>query len=408
MQGLRYRVQGLWIGPSDSKFYFLRSDIRLLSSDFWMLNRGECIGMNNKKQYKHAQHDIIYRYPAAACSVLLLILLVGCESVHYYSQAIQGQYDILDSRQPISEIMADPESPVILRKKLSHIIAVRQFAENELQLPVGNHYQTYVDIERPYVVWNVFAAPELSLIPKTWCYPVVGCAAYRGYFSEENARGYAAELSRQGYEVYVAGVTAYSTLGWFNDPVLSTFVQYSEGQSAALIFHELAHQVLYVKGDTAFNESFATAVEQEGLKRWQEKNRSSELFRDYLSNYRRHQQFIELILQYRRKLETLYQSDASSMSKQNQKAIIISALMQKFNQLKSVENGLSAYDGWMNDSLNNAKISSIAAYHDFVPAFQKILAAKDGDLNEFYRACRSLAEESREERRRILNGYLEN
>ncbi|MBW2412141.1 MAG: aminopeptidase [Deltaproteobacteria bacterium] len=340
--------------------------------------------------------------------MLLLTALAGCESMHYYSQAIQGQYDILNKRQPISDIMADPDSPAILRQRLGHILAVRRFAENELQLPVGNHYQTYVDIERPYVVWNVFAAPELSLAPKTWCYPVVGCAAYRGYFSEKNARLYAAVLSSQGYEVYVAGVTAYSTLGWFNDPVLSTFVDYSEGQSAALIFHELAHQVLYVKGDTAFNESFATAVEHEGLKRWLTKNRSSHLYRDYLASYRQQQQFIDLILLYRRKLETLYQSDAPSMAKKHRKALIISALGQEFNRLKTAENGLSAYDDWMNDSLNNAKISSVAAYHDFVPAFQRILAKADGDLNRFYTLCRQLAEQSRDERHRILNNYLAN
>lgn len=339
---------------------------------------------------------------------MLSVAVCSCESVHYYNQAIQGQYSILDERQPISEIMADPESPAILRERLAHILSVRQFAENELQLPVKNHYLTYVDLKRPYVVWNVFAAPEFSLTPKTWCYPVVGCAAYRGYFTEENARQYANGLISQGYEVYVAGVTAYSTLGWFDDPVLSTFMRYSEDQSAALIFHELAHQILYVKGDTVFNESFATAVEQEGLKRWQEEIQASHLFRDYLRNYRRQKQFIHLIMDYRRILEALYQSDASTLDKREQKTSIFSELRDEFDRLKTKQNGLSAYDDWMNYSLNNAKIASVAAYHDFVPAFQKMLVVKDGNLNQFYKACRELAQKTKDERHRILNSYLEN
>jgi len=340
--------------------------------------------------------------------VLLSLALCGCESVHYYSQAIQGQYGIISKRQPISEIMADSETPELLRERLAYILAVRQFAETELQLPVKNHYLTYVDLEQPYVVWNVFAAPEFSLTPKTWCYPVVGCAAYRGYFSEKDARQYAGGLSDQGYEVYVAGVTAYSTLGWFQDPVLNTFIQYSEEQSAALIFHELAHQVLYSKGDTAFNESFATAVEQEGLKRWQVKTQTSHLYQDYLRNYRRQQQFIELVMHYRQKLDTLYQSDQSAMNKRKQKESIFSDLRDEFDRLKTNKNGLSAYDNWINYSLNNAKIGSVAAYHDFVPAFQKVLAENNGNLDQFYKVCRELAQATKVERLGILNTYLEN
>jgi len=350
----------------------------------------------------------IRKYLVITGFALLSIALWGCESVHYYSQAIQGQYGILTKRQPISEIIADPETPELLRERLGYILAVRQFAETELQLPVKDQYLTYVDLKQPYVVWNVFAAPEFSLTPKTWCYPVVGCAAYRGYFSEKDARQYAGGLRDQGYEVYVAGVTAYSTLGWFEDPVLNTFIQYSEGQSAALIFHELAHQVLYSKGDTAFNESFATAVEQEGLKRWQVKTQTSHLYQDYLKNYRRQQQFIGLIMHYRQKLDTLYQSDQSAMNKRKQKESIYSDLHDEFHRLKTDKNGLSAYDNWMNYSLNNAKIGSVAAYHDFVPAFQKMLAEKNGDLDQFYKACRELAGGTKAERMGILNTYLEN
>ncbi|MBT8365370.1 MAG: aminopeptidase [Deltaproteobacteria bacterium] len=338
--------------------------------------------------------------------MLLTAGLIGCESVGYYSQVIQGQYSLLQKRQPISEIIADPDSPEFLRDRLSFILGVRQFAKNDLQLPVKRHYLTYVDLKRPYVVWNVFAAPEFSLTPKTWCYPVVGCAAYRGYFSEEIARQYADGLVNQGYEVYVAGVTAYSTLGWFDDPVLSTFVQYSKVHAAALIFHELAHQVLYVKGDTVFNESFATAVEQEGLRRWQLASKNSQVYGNYLKSYRRQQQFVRLIMHYRNMLESLYQKDTSPTDKRGKKASIFSELRDEFEHLKTREADLSAYDEWMNQPLNNAKIGSVVAYHDLVPTFQKLLEESDNDLNRFYKVCHQLAQKPKDERQRILKTYL--
>jgi predicted aminopeptidase len=351
--------------------------------------------------------DQIKKYIILAGFGLLLLTVCGCESFRYYGQAIQGQYKILDKRQPISDILADPETPDFLRERLAFILEVREFAERELRLPVKNNYLTYVDLQRPYVVWNVFAAPEFSLTPKTWCYPVVGCAAYRGYFSKEDARLYADELINQGYDVYVAGVTAYSTLGWFDDPVLSTFLQFSQAQSAALIFHELAHQVLYVKGDTAFNESFATAVEQEGLQRWQTATQADQFYRGYLKNFHRQQVFIQLVMRYRGALETLYRSNASELDKRERKASILSELQNEFDRLKTTENGLAAYDNWMDSSLNNAKIGSVAAYHDFVPALNKMLTANEGDLNQFYRECHELAQTPKDERHRILNSYLE-
>ena len=336
------------------------------------------------------------------------IVLCGCESMHYYSQAVQGQYQILEKRQPISGILADSESPEFLRQRLAFILEVRQFAKNDLQLPVKNHYLTYVDLKRPYVVWNVFAAPEFSLVPKTWCYPFVGCAAYRGYFSPKNADQYAAKLKRQGYDVYVAGVSAYSTLGWFDDPVLSSFLHYSEMQSAALIFHELAHQVLYVKGDTAFNESFATTVEQEGLQRWLAATPSADDYGDYLRQYNCEQQFIHLILKYRQRLETVYQSDDSATVKREKKAAVIAELRAEFNRLKSLENGLAAYDNWINSSLNNAKFVSVSAYHAFVPAFKKMLQQSQGNLSQFYGACRELGQAPKNKRHQVLNTYLDN
>ena len=335
------------------------------------------------------------------------LLLCGCETLHYYGQAVCGQCDILLKRKPISEITADPEAPAFLKERLTFILSVRQFAASELHLPAKDNYLSYVDLERPYVVWNVFAAPEFSLTPKTWCYPVVGCASYRGYFSEQNARRFAAALHEKGYDIYVAGVTAYSTLGWFDDPVLSTFIQYSRAQLAGLIFHELAHQVLYVKDDTVFNESFATAVEQEGLRRWQAATRNPQIYSDYLTEYHRREQFVQLILHYRQLLETLYQTDASPSVKREKKASIFSKLRAEIERMKTKQVDLSAYADWIYQDLNNAKIGSVAAYHDLVPAFQAMLALSDGDLDQFYQTCRQLGQKNKEERNRILKTYLD-
>jgi predicted aminopeptidase len=349
----------------------------------------------------------IKRYLLFIAFMLLSLVLCGCETLHYYGQAIYGQCSILLNRKPISEIIADSEAPAFLRERLAFILAVRQFAASELQLPVKDNYLTYVELERPYVVWNVFAAPEFSLTPTTWCYPVVGCASYRGYFSEQNAHRYAAALNDRGYDVYVAGVTAYSTLGWFDDPVLSTFIQYSKAQSAGLIFHELAHQVLYVKDDTEFNESFATAVEQEGLRRWQQTAQGSQIYREYITGYHHREQFVQLILHYRQMLETLYRTDASPSVKRNKKASIFSQLRDEFKRMNTNGMGLSVYANWIDQDLNNAKIGSVAAYHDFVPAFLTMLAQSNGDLNQFYQACRQLGQKNKEERHRILSAYLD-
>jgi len=341
----------------------------------------------------------------AACG-LLAPLLCSCETLHYYGQAIYGQCSILSNRKPISEIIADPAAPTILKERLRFILSVRQFAGSELHLPVKDNYLTYVELERPYVVWNVFAAPEFSLTPITWCYPVVGCASYRGYFSERDAHQFAAILNDRGDDVYVAGVTAYSTLGWFDDPVLSTFIQYSKAQSAGLIFHELAHQLLYVKDDTVFNESFATAVEQEGLRRWQQATQDPQIYNDYLTGYQLQEKFVRLILHYRRLLETLYRTDASSSVKRDRKASIFADLRGEFQQISTKEKDLSVYADWIDHDLNNAKIGSVAAYHEFVPAFQKMLAQSNGDLDRFYQACRRLGEKKEADRHRILSACL--
>jgi predicted aminopeptidase len=340
-------------------------------------------------------------------ALLVSAALTACQTIQYYSQAINGQHRILQSRQPISEVTADPNSSEVLRRKLTFILDIRAFAEDELQLPVANNYLTYVDVKKPYVAWNVVAAPEFSMVPKTWCYPFVGCAAYRGYFAKTDAEHYAGILEKQGYDVHVGGVTAYSTLGWFDDPVLSTFIRRSKASAAALLFHEVAHQVLYAPDDTTFNESFATFVEQEGLRRWQEASGDPAIYGQYLNNYRRQQQFVGLVQEHRQKLEELYQTDLAPHQKRTRKASIFSDLRNEFNQLKAVQADLAVYENWMRQPLNNAKISGVVAYHDFVPAFSVILKDNDGDLSRFYDACRRLAQKQKDERHRILKQAMQ-
>lgn len=323
----------------------------------------------------------------------------------YYCQAIDGELSILARRQPIEKLLANPASDEKLKKRLSLILEVREFAQNDLHLPVEHNYLSYVDLKRSYVMWSVFAAPEFSLEPKTWCYPIAGCVAYRGYFSEKDAQQYAGTLEKKDFDVYVGGVSAYSTLGWFDDPVLSTMMHMSETDSAALIFHELAHKLLYVPGDSAFNESFATVVEQEGVRRWLMVKGDRQAHDEYLLEYRRHRQFIELITEYRTRFESVYQSPEADSIKRKRKTALFDQMTRDYEALKKQWNGRSRYDGWFMQPLNNAKLASVFTYQDWVPAFNAILSRNNGDLIQFYKECRRIAEKSEAERNEALAAY---
>jgi predicted aminopeptidase len=325
--------------------------------------------------------------------------------MYYYGQAINGQLSILMKRQPISELIDDPHTPENLRKRLEFVLEVRRFAREKLYLPVDDHYLTYVKLNRPFVAWNVYAAPEFSLIPKTWCYPIVGCVAYRGYFSDNAALRYAGTLKKRSYDVYVGGVIAYSTLGWFDDPVFSTIMRLGRTDSAALVFHELAHQVLFAPGDTAFNESFATAVEQEGVRRWLMSLNDPRAYDDYRLKYQRYRQFINLIMRCCRRLESLYQSDLREDEKRAAKEKILRRLRMEYENLKKEWKGASDYDGWFSRPLNNAQLGSVLTYEDLMPAFLRLLQKKNGDLKQFYQACQNLAAEPKAERHRFLEQF---
>ena len=325
--------------------------------------------------------------------VLLLAalgILPGCGSL-YLLQAARGEAQILVDRRPVQAVVADPRTPATLRDTLAEVSAAREFASRELGLPDNRSYRVYADIGRPYVVWNVVAAPEFSIIPRRWCFPVAGCVTYRGYFREKSARAYADRLAHQGYDTVVQGVPAYSTLGHFDDPILNTMLPYGRDQLAAIIFHELAHQLVYVAGDSAFNEAFAMTVEEEGLARWlTAKGRPADI-----DNFRRAaaraKEFSNLLAQARRDLARLYASKLPPDQMRAAKHLRLAALGDEIRATEKRLGARSGYGAWVAQGFNNAELASVATYEDCVPGFRRLLAQQDGDLRRFYAAVRDLA-----------------
>jgi predicted aminopeptidase len=324
-------------------------------------------------------------------AAILAGLLSACTSLDYYAQSIGGQWELWQKERPMDEVLADPDTAPALRQRLRSALRMREFASRELHLPQNDSYRRYADIQRPYVVWNVFAAAPFSIQAKTWCFPFAGCVSYRGYFAEAEARTYAAELSAQGLETYVGGVAAYSTLGWFEDPLLNTVMGRSPAQLASLMFHELAHQQLYVPGDTAFNEGFATTVELEGVRRWLGVHGDAREQADYALSRQRRADFNQLVQRTRRTLETLYGEDTPQGQKAKQRDAIRRQMRRSYQALKAQWGGYSGYDAWFDGPLNNAQLAAVGVYTDYVPAFQRLLDQVSGDMVAFYAACAELA-----------------
>ena len=348
-----------------------------------------------------------------SCLLLLLsvLCLAGCESLAYYSQAIGGHLQIQRQRQNIDTLIRDDATDPALRARLQTVMEIRDFAANELSLPVGRNFSTYVDLQRPFAVWNVFAAPEFSLQPRRWCYPVAGCVSYRGYYSEERARAKARELADSGLDVYVGGVAAYSTLGWFSDPLLNTIINREEHRLAGLIFHEMAHQVTYVKGDTAFNEGFATTVEREGLRRWllhsgSDEQQRAAILAEAQRDSQRQEDFVALVQGAIGKLRLLYQQPLDEGEMRTAKSQILEELRRDYAQLRQQWDGYDGYDGWFSGDLNNARLLTVATYNDLVPAFDALLEEHQGNLPGFYDSVRALSRLSVEERQARLSGLL--
>jgi predicted aminopeptidase len=338
--------------------------------------------------------------------LLLITVLSGCASPLYYAQAISGQLEILAKRRPVEEVFADPATPPEIRHQLELVQRLREFASRELLLPDNRSYRTYADLERPFAVWDVFAAPELSLEPKHWCFIVAGCVSYRGYFARDKAEQFAASLKQKGYDIYVGGVPAYSTLGWFNDPLLNTFIHRSEAELAGLLFHELAHQKIYVSGDSAFNESFATVIELEGVKRWFQQSGNAKEAEAYRQKIQRREEFTALVLRHRAPLAKIYASNLSEAEKRAAKVRVFEELRNDYAKLKTGWNGYPAFDNWFTQDLNNAHLVAIGLYSQYVAAIQVLLAQHGGDLASFYREVEKLAQLPPDERAVALQANM--
>jgi predicted aminopeptidase len=336
------------------------------------------------------------------------VALAGCSAVDYYWQGIAGQADLLARAKPIAEVIETTPDPA-LKARLARVQAIRAFASSELGLPGNRSYTDYADLGRPFVVWNVFAAPELSLAPRQWCFPVAGCVAYRGYFAESDARAEAARLAASGDDVHVSGVPAYSTLGYFADPVLSTFIRYREAELARLVFHELAHQVVYVKDDTSFNESFATAVEEEGVARWvAAEGRSRDpaevaaLAADVARGQRRRAEYRALMATTRERLAVLYGGTAGDDEKRAGKAAVFAQLRAEIARGNGASDAAAPFERWLAAGANNAGVAAASLYADRVPQFRSLLDAENRDLPRFYDRVKALAALPRAERDRAL------
>jgi predicted aminopeptidase len=345
--------------------------------------------------------SIVLRIRAA----MFIALSAGINSGCYLLQSAQGQLALMSKREPIARVIEKPSTPPALQRQLEAVTAIRDFASRELGLPDNGSYRSYADIGRPYVVWNVVAAPEFSVDAKQWCYPIVGCVAYRGYFVERRARSFAAKLRRQGLDVSVGGVAAYSTLGHFNDPILSTMVEWNDIELASIVFHELTHQLLYVPNDSSFNEALATTVEEEGVRRWLLRQGRDKDLANHLLQQARYLEVIDLLIRTRSGLRALYESGVDAPLMRERKRAAFAAMRASYAELKLGWGGHAPFEAWFEEDINNAHLASVATYYSCVPGFERELKAAGGDLNAFYRRVRELAKLDQTKRDAIICGH---
>ena len=331
---------------------------------------------------------------------VLLLGLSGCATLDYYAHLASGQYALLAARRPIAGLVAEPSTNEALRARLKLALDARAFASEALALPRNGSYTEYADVGRPWVLKNLFAAKEFSLDPVEQCFPIAGCVAYRGYYDAALAREEAERLKAQGYEVFIGDVPAFSTLGWFDDPVLNTMLRWDDDELVGTIFHELAHQRLYLPGDTAFNESFASFVEREGLRRWQ---RARGLPEAGSLRSVRAEQFIALMLRLRERLQAIYDGDQADDAKRSAKAQAIAAMRVEYRALRDGEwQGYAGYDEFVNGEINNAKLVPFGLYHALIPGFARQFDRAGRDLPAFYKAVEKLSKADPEQRQQAL------
>jgi len=338
--------------------------------------------------------------------VFMISLMSGCSTISYYSQAVGGHLKLMNAREPIDDLLESDTTDPELRKKLQTLVDARRYAVDKLHLPDNDSYNTYAATGRRYVTWNVVAAGEFSLSPKTWCFPVAGCISYKGYFAEEDAKAYAAELQAENLDVSIGGATAYSTLGWFDDPVLDTMLNGGDMRYVSTLFHELAHQVLYIKDDSSFNEAFATFVEQEGLRIWLNDRGEPDRIVWYNDSLKRSSDFSELLKSTRSQLLAVYQEDSSDERKREGKQAVLDDMQTNYQKLKISWDDYAGYDGWFKREVNNARLLSVSTYRKLVPAFAAMYVDVDRQLSAFYKKAKEIAALPADQRRAKMDEYL--
>ncbi len=337
----------------------------------------------------------------AIFQLICVLLFTGCSNIPYYIQSIQGHSEVLLNRQSIDDVLKQAPTAE-LEHKLTLVKDLLNFAEHELLLPNNGSYQHYADIKRPYVVWNVFATPEFSFTPQTWCYAFVGCLSYRGYYNKESADQLATELSEQNMDVFVGSVTAYSTLGWFDDPILNTMIRYDDLYLARIIFHELTHQKIYLKNDSEFNEAFADSIAMIGLDMWLQQTNQSPLYKDLLKEQHYEEEFVSLLFQYKKKLEVVYDSKINEKSKREKKQSLLKQFKTDYEILSQNWDGYKGFDNWFKKPLNNARFSAVSTYRELVPEFIELYQTLNEDLSLFYQTVKKLDGCSKQQRREYL------
>lgn len=335
--------------------------------------------------------------------VLLLIGSAGCGTVSYYSHLINGHHALMEAEEDIEAVLADNKYNEAVRARLRRALEIRKFASAQLGLPDNDSYKTFVKLDRQYPVWNVIAAEKFSVRARQWCFLFAGCISYRGYFNEQDAGSKARELKAEGYDVYVSPAAAYSTLGWFDDPLLSSMLYKEDTRLAGIIFHELAHQKVYIDDDSSFNEAFATAVELEGVRRWLGSQGDKQGVERYRQYKQRQREFNDLLQATRDRLKALYKSNKSESVKLEQKSAIIAGMKKEYRKLKKRWGGYDGYDKWMLRDINNAHLALVATYHELVPAFETLLRQQNNDLTKFYVEVEKTARLTGSERAKLFN-----
>lgn len=343
----------------------------------------------------------MFHYIRAAVFLLVLFLVQGCAEMGYYYQSASGHMALMTGMEDIEGLLAEGELTDKRQKQLRQAQDIRRYATERLELPDNESYTSYIELGRPYAVWSVVATEPYSMSPKEWCFPVVGCVTYKGYFTQQDAEAYATELKQQGMDVYVGGVQAYSTLGWFDDPIVSSMLDRGDILLAEVVFHELAHQKLYFKDDTDFNEAFATVVGEYGVRQWLAETNPEALGR-YERWLNQKDDFIHLLRQTSTELKDVYRRYEDEDVLQREKTLTIERLKQRYEHMKQRWNGKLAYDKWFDKPVNNARLATVAVYRDLVPEFARWLDACDGHFPAFYGQMLRLKNLDHDERLSVL------